>query len=337
VGTPSISAASLGQQLNEQFGAASAERLLAYRPEAVSETMWLAIRDRVLQVLIRADLKSGESARKSLPALLHFTSWAHTCGLVVDQEDFFTPENVEAWREVAARDAQLGKGVLSIGSVADHVSRLRQMGPRVNPAGNWPPKAGKIDGGIRRRLRGPYTDTEVQEWRKAVLTAPNSARRTAAEGFMGLGFGAGLAPRELVLMTSAMVCEEPDGLWVDVPGPRARRIPVAAPWNALLLNAARARASESTLLSISDSKNGLAYAAARLKLLAHRQVLSVRRMRTTWMVYRLRAGVDPRLVATWAGLETLNDLPDLISFMPESCPDQALAAMRASVLKFRAS
>lgn len=337
MGISGVSDVSSGQQLTDHFGAASAERLLAYRPEAVSNAMWSAIRGDVLQALVRADLKSGESARKSLPALLHFTSWAYTCGLLGDREDFFTPENVEAWREVAARDAHLSNGVLSLGSVADHVSRLRQMGPRVNPHGNWPPKAGKVDGGIRRRLRGPYTDTEVQDWRKAVLTAPNSARRTAAQGFMGLGFGAGLAPRELVLMTSAMVCEEPDGLWVEVPGPRARRVPVAAPWNALLLHAARARASESTLLSIPDSKNGLANAAAQLKLFAERQVLSVRRMRTTWMVYRLRAGVDPRLVATWAGLNTLNDLPDLISFMPEPCPDPALAGMRASVLEFRAS
>ena len=335
MGIPSISTASLGQQLSEQFGTESAGQLLAYRPAGVPDELWAEIRDLVLEVMIKGRPKTGESARKSLSAIVYFVSWAYGCGLVGAIEEFFTPENVETWREVAGRDARCGRGKLSPSSVSDHVSRLRRMGPRVTPEANWPPQVGRFEGGNKRHLRNPYSDREALELWRAVLTAPQGARRTAAEGFLGLGFGSGLLPQEFALITPSMVQKDHHGLWLEVPGKTARRIPVAEPWSGLLLRSAASRDPNEGLLNISGSPNGLARAVASLRLNATRSPLSPRRMRTTWMVHRLRAGVDPRLVRDWAGLQTLSSLPDLVSFMPEPCPDEALAGMRASVVEFR--
>lgn len=333
MGTSCISVASLGQQLNERFGEDSAGQLLAYRPEGLSDAVWMAIRDLVLEILVRGRPKTGESARKSLSAIVSFISWAYSCGLVGDVEDFFTPENVEAWREIAGTDARRGCGTVSPQGVSDYVSRLRSMGPRITPEANWPPQVGRLEGGNRRHLRGPYTDVEVLEWWRAVQTAPKGTRRLAAEAFLGLGFGAGPFPREYALITPSMVKQDHQGMWLEVPGEHARRVPVAVPWSDLLLRAATARRSQDKLLQIPRSKNGLASALAALRLTANRKFLSPQRMRTTWMVHRLRAGVDPRLVRDWAGLKTLNSLPDLVSFMPEPDAKKAVAPMQQSVVE----
>lgn len=333
MGTAPLSAASWGQRLSQILNSEDAARLVTYAPVSIPEPQWQLIRDVVLEALVRAAPASFESARKSLQPLIHFTNWAFSNGYAGSVEGFYTAELVETWREVAGRQAAHGSGSLTTGSVVDYASRLRQMGPRVNPGAGWAPIAGELPGGAKRHLRAPYSDAEALAWVQGLRTAPNSERREAAEAFMSMGFGAGLFPRELPLITANMVVSDSDGVWVEIPGASARRVPIAAPWDEIAVRCAARIAPHESLAKVTACRNALANAMSGLRLFANGARLSPQRMRTTWLVHRLRAGVDARLLMTWAGLSSLNSMVDLLTFLPEADPQEAIPSMRIAVLR----
>jgi integrase len=317
--------------LSSVFGPEDVERLLAYTPVSISPQAWEQVREAVLEVLVRTAPASSESARKALQPLIHFTTWAFANGYGGAVEGFYTAELVETWREVAARQAARGAGSLTTASVVDYVSRLRQMGPKATPGAGWPPVAGDLPAGAKRHLREPYSDTDVAAWVNGLLTAPNTQRRKNAEAFVALGFGAGLFPRELPLITPEMVVTDSSGVWVEIPGAHARRVPLAAPWAQLAIRCAARTAPSEPLAVVPAGKNGLANAMSALRLSVNGARLAPQRMRTTWLVHRLRAGVDARLLMDWAGLTSLNAMVDLLTFLPPADPGEALQGMRAAV------
>lgn len=143
MGKASVAASLWEQRVSELFGVEDARCLLSYRPRWLSEAVWLDRRELVFELLLLARLGSAQSALKSLGPLVHFVCWGHIAGLPRDVKGFYTAEHVEAWREVAAQVAIPGLSSLSMPSVSDYTSLLRQMGPKINPERNWPPVSGK--------------------------------------------------------------------------------------------------------------------------------------------------------------------------------------------------
>ena len=172
------------------------DEVLAYEPTSVSAEQWGQMRAFCLGLLPYLTPVSTEAFRKQMQPLLKFLGWARTCGYPLQVEVLFTKEMVETWRDVAYKDAASRKPTIKKKTVTDYVSRLRQMGPRLNPDGEWPPQASDVDGGVKRHLRGPYTDEEIALFEDAIATMPAGPSREQARAFMAMGLGFGPQPGE---------------------------------------------------------------------------------------------------------------------------------------------
>lgn len=331
MGTAPLYGGSWRSLVTKSLDADAAQVLLEYRPQAIPTHVWESIQALTMHIAVRIRPATPDNLRKQMYALAHFLQWAHAMGLAGSVEECLTAENVETWRVVAFAEAKSNSAALSTKSVADYVARLRRLGPKVNPDGGWPPARSDIDGGVKQGAREPYSDEELQLWFQAAHSAPHDRRKFMAEAFFALGLGVGLSPGEYRLVTASCVHTTPTGLEVHVPGAKARVVPVAAPWQPLLRLCCSRVEPDERVLQLTSGKNALQEASTALRLFAHRRTLSPDRLRTTWMVQRLRAGVDPRVLQTWAGLETLNRLPDLVSFLPAPDLEQAHASLLVPV------
>lgn len=307
------------------------ETALNYQPVSVSAEQWAAIRPFLVSALPPLEPQTVDAVKKHLSPLLAYGAWGLEAGIPLTLDAMFMAENVETWREVAhARAKRHGgsSGRMSTGTVSDYVARLRWMGPILNPAGHWPPVPGVIKGGVKRHLRGPYSDDEITTLSMLVATMRPGRQHLLAQAVLTCGLGFGPQPGELLTLTASSLREGDDGLWISIEGERRREVPVADPWADRLRRLA-GQASEGPLLPVGASKNALGDALKALQLGPNAPLLSPNRLRTTWMVDRLREGVDARvLLLEWAGLTTLQNLPDLMSHLPGPDLEASLAAAR---------
>lgn len=303
------------------------DAMALYRPHKLADDKWSEVREAVLTLIPLTAPPTHEALLKQLSPLIQFAMWTHREGFPLDAESMVTAERVETFREREHLRIAKGHSHFSKASINDYVSRLRQMGPLINPNGGWPPKAGKVKGGVVRGLRDPYTDKEVARFRLELATMPEDPKRDLAEALLLMGLGFGPQPGEMAAMTGAMVIEDVDGVWADVPGKHARRVPVAEPYAADLLALAR-RVGDEPLIVKASHKNALGEACRSVQLGRKRAALSPMRLRITWMVDRLRSGVDPRSLSAAAGLGSLTSAMELMQFVPTPDPVEQAALLR---------
>ena len=306
------------------------DSVMAYQPDSISADQWNALRGFTLGLLPLLRPVSEDAFRKQMQPLLKFLMWTYTSGYTLKVESAFTAERVETWREVAFKEVSSKHSTVTETTVGDYVSRLRSMGRLINPDGGWPPVAGDIPGGVKRHLRAPYTDAEVVMLRQAVATMPAGLARDKAHVFLTVGLGFGPQPGEYRHLLTSHITVASDGIWVAIPGKRARLVPVANPHINDLVRL-KAMQPDGPLIPVTDNPNSLSRTVKALRLGEKAPSLSPQRLRTTWMLDRLRAGVDPRPLFEWAGLATLNGLQDLLSYMPEAEVGPSVSAMRLAV------
>lgn len=294
------------------------EAVVGYQPTNWTGDDWETIRTFLVPLFITLGTRTTASLRNQIPPLLSFVGWSFQQGVPLTVSNVFTADRVESWRAVLHKERLANSPRLSKATTSDYVSRLRSMGRRLNPASNWPVTSPRVPGGVRRSLRGPYSDGEVIALEQAIQAMPKGKHRNFAETLVVLGLGCGLQPKEVLTIHAHHIVEEDGRVYVDVPGDAARRIPLVTSYAARLLSI-KERVGQGPLVTVSAKKNAFAFAQSTLALGAKSPLLSAQTLRTTWMVDRLRAGLDPReLLLTFAGLKSLNNLPDLIRHLPPS-------------------
>lgn len=306
---------------------------LGYDPYNVPEYEWERIRDFVLRLLPDIKVKNPLATRTELATLTMFVAWAFRRGVPLDREVIFTASQLESWRQCAYADIQKKRSDWSKRSVADRVSMLRRLGRSINPSGQWTPATAPIKGGITKySLNAPYSDAEVLALKKAIDTLPNAEKKLLSHALLVFGLGCGPSTAEFRTLRGSDVTSREDVVWITIHGERTREVPVAAPWASEVLRHAKKVGDGLVFPNHRQGRNGFTQAVGALSLGAKAPTLNASRMRTTWMVHRLRAGVDPRvLLLGYAGLTTLNSLQDLARFMPAQDPADALVAMTKAV------
>ena len=304
-------------------------RAAAYRPQGVDNTTWEAVQPVLIHALNALKPPSVASFYRDTRAMMPLLLWAHRAGYVMSLESLFEPETIETWTEVAHREVRDGLTRMTKHTVTDYTSRLRNLGPKLNPSGPWQPKAGRIPGGVRKSIRAPYTDLELSNLDRAIGQMRSGVKQRLALGtmLMGLGFGGTVA--ELAEMTGESFQRRDSGLWALIEGKDAREVPVSEEWAERLEEFASRFAGEQ-LIRLTPGRNAYANQARAIDLGKKVPPISPQRFRTTWMVDRLHAGVDARLLRDWAGLTSLSFVRDMYEFLPEQDPTVGLARMHAA-------
>lgn len=304
------------------------QRALDYRPYGLSDHVWDEIRPLFLDVLATLNPPSVMSFYRDTRAMMPFLTWGHLQGFDLTRESLFTLEMVETWSVWQQAEVAAGRGGrLTKGTVSDYKTLLRRFGSTLNEDGGWPPKSSRVPGGSQKGIRRGYTDAEVGLMVRAVQNMPEGDRKRLAWGtlVMGLGFGPFVAEAQMFTGRDVVVTEE--GVFAALGSDRDRLVPVVDVWVEPLLELAALYPDE-PFIRITAGRNAYANAIRSVELGRDVPVISPQRLRTTWMVDRMRAGVDPRVLRDLAGLHSLSFLIDMTEFLPDPDEAAALAAMR---------
>lgn len=271
--------------------------IATYRPNLPADH-WLAIRDLVHDIIHRfATGQNLESVRVALITLAGFADWVYTVGaaqldLDILRADLF--DAYEAYRRlevqpnIAARDRK----------------RLYALAGEPLPA-----EVGR-DYSTTSKVADPYTAAELDVIRDWAQWQPNRIARISANGFVGLGLGCGLRRSEAALIHRKHVHRKGDLFTVDVPGGRARRVPVDPDWADHLAFAADTTSG----YLIAPGATTRTSRASRLWFSRARGTAPVpSRMRNTWLLGRINEAESADALVREAGVSSIRSLERFIS------------------------
>ena len=304
------------------------ERALEYRPHGLSDHVWDEIRPLFLDCLAVLYPPSVMSFYRDARALMPFLTWCHLRGFDLTRDAVFHLELVETWSTWQHAEVAAGRGGrLTKGSVSDYKTLLRRLGPVLHEDGGWPPKANRVPGGSQKGIRRGYTDDEVGRMVRAVQNMPEGDKKRLAWGTLVMGLGFGPTVAEAQLFSGRDILSSTEGVFAALGDYHDRLVPVVETWVESLLELAATYPDE-PFIRITSGRNAYANAIRSVELGRDVPVISPQRLRTTWMVDRMRAGVDARVLRDLAGLKSLSFLIDMTGFLPDPDEAAALSAMR---------
>ncbi|MGH7746261.1 MAG: hypothetical protein ACREQ5_16105, partial [Candidatus Dormibacteria bacterium] len=200
--------------------------------------------------------------------------WGVSVGLEPRAEVLLHPATVE-------RYLACGLGRSSSPARRTVRTNLRFVARRVVP-GLWPPDP---DPCRRDPPRAPYSLAEIEGFLALARTQPTMARARALTGLVCLGAGAGLDGADLRHLRGADVVSRSGGMVVVVRGRRARVAPVLSRYQGPLAEVGEV-AGESLLIGgvSPERRNVTSGLVGRVSGGTHLPVLSVGRLRATWLV-----------------------------------------------------
>ncbi len=175
----------------------------------------------------------------------------------------------------------------------------------------------------------PYTGTEVAALRAWVYGQPSQARRVQADRLLSLGLGAGLTAAEIAATSVDDLHVDDVGVLISVRGPRTREVPVLADWSG-------------PLKQVAENPNCTGYvllpSRKRIRNLISNFANSgsgepgpnSHRMRSTWIVRHLIAGVPVRGLLKAAGIETVQGLTKFLTHVPAPDVDAVRRALHGA-------
>ena len=171
----------------------------------------------------------------------------------------------------------------------------------------------------------PYSAAEIAALRSWARAQGSAVRRRDASVLLAMGFGAGLATRELLSVRAGDVDVRGDDMHILVWSGRPRLVPVLPAWQPGLREALSERDPDQWVFRVGRTGVRPAQVTDFLHR-GHTTELDVRpaRMRTTWLLTHLQAGTPPGDLLRIAGLEHLAALDRIRGFLPSRAPLPAL-------------
>ena len=209
------------------------ERVLAaYVPRSMSPERWERASPMIREIMRRGHIKGRETFPQALSELTLFVDWALDDGLDATIPGLMRHDLIERW--VARADS----GSATWGN---RRSRLRNLASHVNPGLHAPRRAEPFS---RAAVQSPYTLREMADLERLALNQPSKATRRNLCAMVSLGAGAGLGSTDLRRLARMHLSKDDGGpWWVDVPGDRARRVPVRTRYAHLVEEAVRGLAT----------------------------------------------------------------------------------------------
>lgn len=270
---------------------------------------WTTLAPVVTAAVTKTAHRTGRETRSLYPVATAFVLWAwQTKGLELDVTRMFRRRVVEEY-------VHRGMASFTRGSRATYRSVLLTIVDAVTPPSEAPFPIPRSD------PTPPYTAAEIAALRSWASAQGSTVRRRDAAVLLAMGFGAGLATRELLSVRTGDIDVRGDEVHILVWSGRPRLVPVLPAWQPGL---------RAVVTELGDNQRAFRIGRtgvrpAQVTDFLHRghiTELGVRpaRMRTTWLLGHLQAGTPPRDLLRIAGLEHLAALDRIRPFLPSRAP-----------------
>lgn len=278
--------------------------LEAYEPD-LPEGAWTVIRPFVLEVTTELSTVLTYTPAFTLSAVARHVDWCvNVAGIPMTRDAIFRRDVIAAGVAVMDTTKSSSRGrrrslLLRAGEALEIIKALPPLPPLAAASPATPYTGWEIDAAIRW--------SEVQE----------GVNGRSARALIDLGFGAGLASRDLVSVRAVDVGE--GGAAVALVD---RTVPVTEEWREDLSELA-ATAEDRTLPLF---RPGVAWHKNIVKTFIDRSMsltvhLTTQRMRATWLVDRLANGVPMQDLLAAAGLKSMDALVRYERFLPPPLPE----------------
>ncbi|MGL6235581.1 MAG: hypothetical protein ACRC20_09580 [Segniliparus sp.] len=265
---------------------------------------WAAIEGFVLAAVQACDGHIPHSARSLSGSAAQLALWAWRNGLPLELDVVFRRSTVGLF---------IAKGCDGLAKTTrgTYRSRLLRMGEVLAPE-----HQNQHLPGIRPDFKAlPYTHAEQASLRSWAAGQRTSARRADAKILLALGLGAGLSGGEIIDLRRGHVSADVAGVLVKVIGRRSRTVPVLMEWEGSLAAVALSGSDPESFVFRPDAARPNANVVAHFMRGAENEP-STSRMRTTWIVKHLAAGVPVKALVEAAGVDGLTSLQRCMEHLP---------------------
>lgn len=274
-----------------------------YTPRLPSEE-WAEIRDFALDVVGEVVGQISYAPKRVLNAAAHHVHWC------------VNVQGLPATREVVFRKDVIAVSIGRLHNVTAHSrGTFRSILLRVAEALGVVPVEPYLPGLGASSAPRPYSPAEVGLLRFWARFQPTPERTASARALITLGLGAGLATRELV---SVRACDvTPDGQVVQTFGPDTRFVTVAEEFQGELAELVSDSPPQDYLYrpGVRWTRNIVTnFVTSRRPLPAVRP--EPQRMRSTWIVARMREGLPAHELLNQVGVKHLGALERFQDFLP---------------------
>lgn len=233
-----------------------------------------------------------------------FSSWLWSIkGIEPDQRRYFSEANI--WYYVERNlckhsDSYRWGTVRQLGVIAE---RINGSAVKRHPAPN-------LAGATR-----PFKQTELAAVHSWAISLSTELKIRNACAIVSLGAGAGMSTAEIAAATVGDVEATGTGTWVHVRGENPRKIPVLSPWETVLQRSVQGRDADELLFQ-GYRLEEYPPRAIQTFLTDHpaRVRPTVSRLRTSWIVRHLNAGVPVAALVQAAGLAHAGGLEKYLGF-----------------------
>lgn len=287
----------------------------SYVPARIPHDVWAGSGQFVRDCVVGLDPDSVTSAYTAIRTIAPFVAWSLRQGLPLDREKIFTPALVERYVQTECqRLVASSRGTIQ--------SNLRRYGRALTRRAPWPPPS---PGTRPKGCAAPYTDVEIDRILTVCAQQRTALRRHQMKILVALTLGAGLTPHEAWVARSGDVIEHLGLVCVVTRGSAARIVPVTAPHDMTLWEL-KAAFPEGPFWGVNPSRTRrtrIHQVIDEAEIPADCPPIVVHRLRATWVLRHLEAGVDLAGLARLAGVKTVTIFETAIHHM-RRVPDEAL-------------
>lgn len=275
-------------------------------PHSLSVDEWTLIRPVVVAIMSGSKIRGKATFPQHLSDVTLYVAWAHRQDKALEVKVLLDHELIEEWVRTSLAN-------LDDATRSTRRSRLRALASHINPGPSAPRAPTPI---ARTAVKAPYNEMELAAIIRLAQCQPTQRLRRQLCAMVGLGLGAGLDSADLRALTVSHIEDQgSEGIWIQVPGSRARSLAVRRRYEDLVRIGLEGLGQKSLVLGNEVARRNITgvivYTSSTLGNAPH---IEQSRLRSTWLVELMNAPIPLSMIMRSAGLVTARSLSDLLPY-----------------------
>lgn len=276
------------------------------RADLLEPGLWPHVRDLVHEIMRRSQFRGEENFTKALRAVTRHLGWCFLHGYEMTIDSTLTVTAIDQHtREMLKTYAD------SSGSKMR--SQLTSIAREISLSPDAPIKGQKIE---HWSVKPPYVSADVRSILRRIELVADPRNRARLQTAAALGLGAGLDTRDLFAMTRSHISDlGEDGICIDVPGPRPRRVWLRHEYETLLRSGIERLTRNEPILGRTLHKDSVRDLYETIQPLGEGARVQQGRLRNTWIATLMTEPVSLWTILNAAGLAGARTLADIAQFI----------------------